>query len=1007
MQSSIALRRTLAVTLPVVAIAAALLWLSRERWTAPLLFDALRARGVPVHGRVDAIGSDGVTVRDLVLGDPARPDLTAARGELVVRWDGLTPQIVAARLLRPVLHAAVDPRGRVRLGTLDRLRPPPDGKPARLPDLDVTVIGGRVEIATPYGMVRATVDGRGNPAGRFAGGLTLQPATLRIGPCRVPAGGGRFAVRAERRVGSIAGAFRIGAFACRGAAMQGASFRIAARLPDPLASARGTLVADLDAPTVSGGRADHVRLAFGGTVASDRVTGRLDAIASNGGTRDWRAPNAVFGADVRFDPGRPELRGVLRLEHASLAPAARARLSVPTAGLDATPLGPLEVAARAALARAAADFAATATVGYRASAPFVDDADVRAADGAWATVRRANDRSAGAATRVAIGGGGLPVAELTLSAPGRGVLRLDGFAAGAARLAPAVLAVTVSDTGLVTIVGPLALDGPFAQGRVDGLTVPSAAIRVDRDPFALSLLHCLPVTARRVSQPSYVLRDVTLTLCPTTAAAIAVDHGRLGGGFAVTALRAQARVGARVVALEAGSIAVALGGTVDVPVARIAARAVRARPATGAPAVDIGAVDAVAVDTPAGWRATGRIADARFAPLPVALGPVSGAWSMTAAGTIRFAAGDFAVAATGARPSVQPLRLTALTVGYRDGIAHVEGNVALADPVAPLARFTGDYRTATGVGTLDAQVDLAFTPALQPFQLSERARGVIENVAGRVEARAHLVVSGGKLAGNASGTLDRLSFATASLGPVRDVSGTLRLPDLTAVRSLPGQAFTIGSVNPGVAFANGVARVQLLSATRLRIEQLQFPFVGGNLSLVPVTIDATIPDRRFTLAARGLDVSRLVDLLKVHDLDATGVFDGTLPIVLSNRGARIEHGVVAARAPGGRLRYVGPVGNDLPQGAQLAFAALRALNYKELRIGIDGDLGGELVSDIAFTGSNEVPLKVGKTLPSFAAGVPFRFGLRIHAPFRALLGTAADLDDPASLVDRAKFADPR
>lgn len=991
-------------------VALTAIWSTRTRWAGPLALDILRVRGVPVRATVDAVGPGGLIVRNLVVGDPTRPDLTAVRAEFVVRWVWISPRLVSARLVHPVLRLTIGRDGRVALGTLDKLRSPPDGNPTRLPDLDVWLSDARLLVATPYGPLSAAASGGGNPARRFAGVLALDRARLDVGGCVVPVAGGRLALGARDRVGTISGMIGLGALACRGWRAHAVALRTAMTLADPITGARGRIEADLAGPGGIAANAETARAVFTGGIVSGRIEGGVAFKAIGGRYGAWSAARATYRAPLTYAPFSAELRseGPIHLANVALSAAARARLLLPTGGLSPTPLGPLEAAARAALARAARDFDVVGKVDYgvRPNIPLLNDAVVVARSGARLMLHNSIDDA-----HIEVGGGGLPKVRIDLSAPSRGSVRLPEWRAGSARIGATTLAFAwPGGTAPVAVTGPLLLDGPLGAGRVEGLAIPAAALRISTAPLTVTPVRCLDVWARRVMQPRYALRDVAFGICPGRTPAFAASaNASVRGAFSIIDLVTRGTLAGTGFTASSGPVAVTLGGTVDAPIVQLRARPVHVAAALpgGARMIDIAALHATARETGAGWGFAGRIEDAALPGAPLVLGPVSGPWTMGPSGALAFGPADVRVAdPLDVRPRVQPLNLTRVTLGYADGIARAAGGVALASTGAPLARFEGVYHQASGTGSLDARADVAFAPALQPYQISERARGVIENVAGHVAAGAQLAYVDGRVSGAASVTLDRLSFATAALGPVSAVSGTLRLPNLPAVTSAPGQRFTIGGVNPGFAVADGVSRLQLLSPTRLRIEELIFPFVGGQLSLAPVTIDTAIPDRRFTLGATGLDLARFVERLNLHDLDATGTFDGVLPVVLTNAGGRIEHGRLVARPPGGRLRYVGPIGADLPAGARLAFGALRAMRYDTLTVGVDGDLGGDLVSSIAFTGANEAPLATGKSLPKLGPGVPFRFGVIIRAPFRALLGTAASLEDATPFITGARASPP-
>jgi translocation and assembly module TamB len=124
-------------------------------------------------------------------------------------------------------------------------------------------------------------------------------------------------------------------------------------------------------------------------------------------------------------------------------------------------------------------------------------------------------------------------------------------------------------------------------------------------------------------------------------------------------------------------------------------------------------------------------------------------------------------------------------------------------------------------------------------------------------------------------------------------------------------------------------------------------------------------------------------------------------MVFDDKGGRIEHGRLISRPGGGTLAYVGQVSQaNLGSAAKLAFDALKSMKYTALTIGLDGDLDGEIVSDVAFAGVNQSPVELGggsKLLPGMT-NVPFRFNIKVKAPFRGLLNTAKSFGDVGDTV---------
>src|SRR3546814_11333536 len=104
--------------------------------------------------------------------------------------------------------------------------------------------------------------------------------------------------------------------------------------------------------------------------------------------------------------------------------------------------------------------------------------------------------------------------------------------------------------------------------------------------------------------------------------------------------------------------------------------------------------------------------------------------------------------------------------------------------------------------------------------------------------------------------------------------------------------------------------------------------------------------RRLTFTIRGMDAAQFLQQFDFKNLSATGVFDGTLPMVFDEAGGRIENGHLTVREGGGSLAYVGPVSqHDLGTWGNMAFQALTAIDYKSLTIAMTGTLAAGVVTE--------------------------------------------------------------
>ncbi len=76
--------------------------------------------GVPATYEIEQIGPSRQILRNIVVGDPARPDLTVERAEVVIKARFGFPGIAEVRLIRPRLRGSYR-GGKLSFGALDPL----------------------------------------------------------------------------------------------------------------------------------------------------------------------------------------------------------------------------------------------------------------------------------------------------------------------------------------------------------------------------------------------------------------------------------------------------------------------------------------------------------------------------------------------------------------------------------------------------------------------------------------------------------------------------------------------------------------------------------------------------------------------------------------------------------------------------------------------------------------------------------------------------------------------
>ena len=339
-------------------------WIERRPIAEHFIEQELARRNVRATYKIESIGLHNQVIRDVVIGDPASPDLTARYAKIQMRilWNGgVEVYRIAARGVR--LRGELRQGGTVSWGEIDKLLPPPSGKPFRLPDIAVDVADTTVALKTAYGNLGFAVKGAGNLTGGFKGRLAVSSQKLVTGACELDSLRGNVALGVEARRPHVTGPISAARFVCPKSRMA----MIALRL-------------ELDSGfSEAFGRFDgNGRLSLSSLTAGDNGLANLVAnIGFKGSASDAMGAiklsaqrgrlGSIFADATRLD-GRYRLwaeRGELALsadygaDSATLALAMVAPLVAPLTSAKGTPLGPIGSAIAAAIRRTASNFNAT------------------------------------------------------------------------------------------------------------------------------------------------------------------------------------------------------------------------------------------------------------------------------------------------------------------------------------------------------------------------------------------------------------------------------------------------------------------------------------------------------------------------------------------------------------------------------------------------------------------------------------------------------------------------
>ncbi|MEQ7874580.1 YdbH domain-containing protein [Sphingomonas sp. ASV193] len=1005
-------RLGLLVILGLAIAAAVALWIERKPIANNVLESELEKRGVTATYHLDKIGLRTQQVSNLVIGDPANPDLTARVARIEMRIL-LTGRIEVYRIYARGVHLNARVVGnRVSFGQVDRLLPAPSAnkEPFKLPDITVDLADSTIRLDTPYGRLGFALMGRGNLSGGFEGRAAAASARLTPGRCVLDDLHADLIVKVTARRPHVTGPVRASAFGCPVSNLAIAAPRLQIdsdfsegfdtfdgsgrmSLASMTAGVNGIANATGDisfkgSPTRAGGRvrlaAQAARLA---RIYADRT--RLDGVYALGATNGTLDLAADFGASrVKLDP--------------SLTAGL-------TGALDAaskTPIGPLAKRMGGAIATFASNLDVTGKLAL-VNRPGTGGVRVRSADARGPTGAEAHVSGGDGITyywpsgkirvdsNIATRGGGLPDARVSLHQP-RGGGPLTGsadvapYAVGNSRLALAPVRFSGLPDGGTRVSTVALLDGDFPGGAVRGLRMPldgrfggTVGLRIGEG--------CIDARFAALQYGALRLGNTALPLCPTDGAIIVQRPGgpvrigaetrnlRLDGTLGKSPLAlsaARARLGDRMFALAATEMRL---GKPDKPVV-----------------IDAAALNGTITATGVAGRFSGAKGVVGAVPIMVS----------EAAGRFGYARGTLTVDTAGTvsdrvDPSrFYPLKSNDLHLTLAGDWVRATGTLLQPSSGIKVTDVAIAHRLSSGAGTADLDVPgIRFASrGLQPTDLTRLAEGIVALVNGEVSGKGHIAWGpDGKVASTGDFHIADTDLA-APFGPVTGLDTTIHFSDLLGLETPPGQSLTVASINPGILVENGVVRYQLLPDKLVKIERGEWPFMGGTLVLQETVLNfAKSAPKRLTFEVHGLDAHTFVTSLGFGVLDASGKFDGVLPMIFDETGGRIVGGRLDSLPPGGELRYLGPSPAS-GLAAKFAFDALKDLKFRSMIIRLDGALDGEFATRIAIDGVGLGQSGSAKLLRTVTRKLPLRFNVTIKGPFRALIATAKSFRDPRTVI---------
>jgi hypothetical protein len=998
--------------LVLLGIAIAVIWIERQPIATHYIKRELERRGVQGSYHLDKVGFRTQQVSNLVIGDPKHPDLVArfARIQTRLKLDGSFEvyRIVArgVRLRGRLVN------GRISWGQIDKLLPPPSNKPFALPNFALDIADSSIALATPFGPVGIALQGNGQLSGGFKGHASVTSPKLIPGQCAATDLHAYLNLAVVARHPRVEGPVTLASFDCPAShfLVDAPRFDAKASFNESFTRVDGSGRMAIRTLTAgANGLAAFVgNITYEGPLSDVRGRVKLSAQKSRLATiyADRTRLDGAYRLGLRA--GTFTMLGGFAADSSTLDPSILAGVIQPLRAAEGTPIGPVATSIGNALSRTANRFNIGGHITLvnfpGGGAARITDANIIGPNGARATISGGSGVSyywPAYALRIdgmiEMGGGGLPNGRVMLSqaAPGgplSGVANLEPYSAGGQRLALSTIRFGPGPGGSTAMSTVALLDGSFPGGRVKALRLPISGRLGPGGRFAFGTA-CEVVSFNYFQMSSVQFGQTRLPVCPIGPAMIVK---RPAGPVLVNA-----RVNSPVLDGRIGTsplhLAAASGRFTN---SQFAFNDVGMRLGKASSPVIFDANSLTGSFGGAGLRGKFAGAKATIGNVPLLLSDGTGSWTFRNSNLAVDSA--LTVSDRDPEPRFYPLKSDDVHMTIAGDYVRATGSLHHPDTGTLVTNVSIEHRLSSGAGHALLDVpNLTFGPELQPAELTRLTEGVIALVNGSIHGQ-------GRIDWNPQGEVTSAGdFSTSDLdlaapfGPVEGMRGTIHFNDLLGLTTPPGQTLTIRSVNPGILVENGVLRYQLLPNQLVKIERGEWPFMGGRLILDETVLNFARPTaKRLTFEVVGLDARTFVQSLGFGGFEATGTFDGVLPMIFDESGGRIVGGRLDSRAPGGSLAYNGAINKaNLGTMGNIAFNALRDLRFRSMIIRLDGDLAGEFTSRLAIDGvALGQSTQTQRIIRGLLAKVPIKLNVTISGPFRSLIHMAKSFNDPREVI---------
>lgn len=262
--------------------------------------------------------------------------------------------------------------------------------------------------------------------------------------------------------------------------------------------------------------------------------------------------------------------------------------------------------------------------------------------------------------------------------------------------------------------------------------------------------------------------------------------------------------------------------------------------------------------------------------------------------------------------------------------------------------------------------------ALELGDFAINMQGKIDlNKVGGVQAKGNVLVD------NWQGQIEKNYFE--ALDSPFQFSGDLS--EFVISATVTNGLFDIGLPITNIRYQTTITGDTKADRYQVQVKNLQSELVGGLVRIPEIVWDSETQQTEFNVIIYDWQFAEMIELLGRDDLQVSGVLDGMLPIKLTEQGITIKDGLLAARKPGGYIRFkpdpVLKASLSDQQELKIAIDVLENFMYDQLDVVLNQDTDFNQVLALTLKGKN----------PKAYGGTPVNLNLSVEHNIEPLIQT--------------------